>query len=229
MASMSFRTARLLRGFVRAALIAALALCLAPAPPEVLAAGEKRILVQGRLLDDKGAPLAGWPVSLIRTKRYVELTRKVIGGDVDLAARVQADKDGFFTIDIPRERGYQFYYLRFLDPEVFDPVQYVAPADWEITSTAKRGRLTQINKVIAHTPDWDELQRRLESVGGETTTRGRVLRTIGLPEKTATTSDGAEEWWYFSRGIMYTFRGDQPVGEQRFEPVVSAAAPPAGC
>ena len=215
---------RLLRGFVRAALIAALAVSVAPAPPGPLAAGEKRILVQGRLLDDKGAPLAGWPVSLIRTKRYVELTRKVIGGDVDVAARVQADKDGFFTIDIPRDRGYQFYYLRFIDPEVFDPVQYIAPADWEITNTAKRGRLTQINKVIAHKPDWDELQRRLAAGGGEGTTRGRVLRTIGLPENTVPATDGAEEWWYFSRGIMYTFRGDQPVGEQRFEPVVATAA-----
>lgn len=218
---------RLLSGSARVlAASAALGMLLALST-EPLAQSQKRVVVQGKVSDDRGAPLTSWPVSLIRTKRYVELTRKVIGGDVEVAARVQTDADGYFTIDIPRDRSFHFYFIRFLDPEHFNSIQYVPPADWEITSTAKRGRVTQITKVIALRPDWDELQRRLAAVGGESSQRGRVLRTIGLPDKTVATPEGVEEWWYFSRGVMYMFRGDDAVGEQRFEPVISTAATPA--
>lgn len=199
-----------------------LVLCLAVwiAGPGPAAALEKRVVVQGRVVSGGGDGLAGWPVHLIATQRFVEFSKYSTGGNVLVAAEVKTDENGYFTIDVPRQRGYQFWFVRFADPQQLDTIQYVPPADIEVTGQVRRGRVAAVDKTIELHPDWPEVQRRIAEAGGEVTPRGKILRTLGLPEKiTRGELSSDEEWWYFTKGIVYTFRGAEAIGSRRFEPV----------
>ena len=201
------------------------------------AAAEKRVTVQGRVTTGDGVGLEGWPVSLIGTQRYIEFSKYTSGGDVLRAGETRTDVNGYFTIDVPKARGFQFWFVRFLDPATFDAVKYQPPADVEITADARRGRVSRIDTTIRFQKDWSELLQRISEAGGEGTARGKILRTLGLPEKVVAEqatvqgnlgSPGNEEWWYFTRGIVYQFRDGTPTGSRRFEPVVPAAGAPTG-
>jgi len=196
------------------------------------ATGEKRITCQGRVVSEGGEALAGWPVSLIGTSRYVEIGKHTSGGDVATIVGVVTDENGYYAIDIPRQRRYHFYFLRFVDPATLDTVKYRVPADVEITAEARRNRVAAVDVTIGMNPDWPEVQSRIARAGGVETPKGKILRTLGLPEKSVTDGDsGEEEWWYFTKGILYTFRGAEPVGTRHFEPVAApknGGAGPAG-
>ena len=203
-----------------AALTAAILLVLqAAAGGQPLAAG-KRVGAQGRVLTATGEGMPGWPVLLIGTQRYIELKRFTSGGSIGTVARVTTDANGYFSIDVPKDRHYQFWFLRFAEPGQIDPVKYVIPEDVEITADARRGRVATLDKTIQMNPDWPEIERRIAEAGGESTEKGRILRTLGLPEKSVKDpSAGTEEWWYFTRGVLYTFSGTQPATQRKFEPV----------
>ena len=183
-------------------------------------AAQKRIVVQGRVLLDSGQGLAGWPVIMIATQRYVEFSKYTSGGKVDAVATTRTDRNGYFTFDVPRKRGYHYWFLRFIEPESFDSVKYILPDDIEITALARRGRLVEVGKTISYHPDWPEVERLISEAGGRHTAKGEILSAIGLPEKRADNSvSGEEEWWYFTKGIVYMFRDNEPTGLRRFEPV----------
>ncbi|HEY3174309.1 MAG TPA: hypothetical protein VGK94_00965 [Candidatus Polarisedimenticolia bacterium] len=192
----------------------------------------RRIVVQGRILAPSGDGMAGWPVQVIATQRYLELNRRTSGGATATLARAVTDSGGYYSIDIPRDRHYQFWFLRFVDPALLDTVEYLPPEDLEITAMVRRGRVAAVETTIRQHPEWPEVARRVAAAGGPATEKGRILRTLGLPEKTvavAPTGTGArEEWWYFTKGIVYTFRGAEPGLARRFEPVKPPPAGPAG-
>jgi hypothetical protein len=184
--------------------------------------GERHIVVQGRIMSASGEAMPGWPVQLIATQRYLELSRHTSGGAVATLARAVTDESGYYSIDIPRDRRYQFWFLRFADPERLDTVKYLPPEDHEITAMARRGRVASVQTTIRLHPDWPEVERRVAEAGGPSTEKGRILLTLGLPEKAvpaASSGSGPEEWWYFTKGILYTFHGGGPSGARRFEPV----------
>ena len=205
---------------------AALAL---PAPLGGPAASEKRVTAQGRLISEKGEPLAGWPVTLIATQRYVEFSKFTSGGDIVTAASGLTDAGGYFSLDVPKDRRFQFWFLRFIDPATFDAVRFQAPGDLEITADARRGRVAQVELTIKFHSDWAEVERRISAAGGETTPKGKILRTLGLPEKLAAgEASTEEEWWYFTKGIVYIFRGAEPIGSRHFDPVKPPPGGPSG-
>jgi hypothetical protein len=184
-------------------------------------AAERRIHVQGRVTDPEGRGLPGQPVRLFKTRRGIELPRFTSGGQVAEAARVATDAGGFYEIDVPRDRSFDDFYLRFHDPASFDRVQFLVPADREITHDLKRGGAIQVDVVLARRPDWPEVARRIEAAGADSP-KGRILRSLGLPEREGpgTGPDGPrEEWWYHSQGVVYFFRDGRAAGFRRFEPV----------
>lgn len=183
-------------------------------------AAERRVVVQGRVLTETGEGLAGWPIQLIATQRYIELKRFVSGGDMAIVGRAVSDANGYFSIDVPKGRKYQFWFLRLAEAGRLDTIRYLPPQDIEITASARRARVATVDAVIRQHPDWPEVERRVAQEGGEHTERGRILRTLGLPEKAARNeATGEEEWWYFTRGVLYTFSGTGEAGLRRFEPV----------
>jgi len=222
---MTRRVARHRRSAALVAALCALVGLSAPPWPDAAFGAEKRARAQGRVLTSTGDPLAGWPVMLISTQRYLELGSRKSGGRVVTVGSAVTDASGYFSFDVPKEKGYQFWFLRFVDPSHLDPVMYLPPEDVEITADIRRGRVASVEKSIAWHPDWAEVQRRIEEQGGEATEKGKILRAIGLPEKTQHDPvSGVEEWWYFTKGILYTFRGSESAGTRRFDPV----SPPPG-
>ena len=186
-------------------------------------AREKRVVIQGRVLSETGEGLANWPVLMVATQRYLEFSKYSSGGDVLNAARATTDRNGYFSIDVPKTRGFQFWFVRLVDPGVFDTIKYLPPEDVEVTSEVRKGLVAQIETTVKFHPDWAEVERRIAQAGGPETPKGKILRSIGLPEKTVETPT-QEEWWYFTRGVVYNFRGDEPAGSRRFDPV----KPPTG-
>ncbi len=188
------------------------------------AQAEKRVVVNGRVLAETGEGMASWPVSLLATQRYVEISTYTSGGKVTEVAATATDANGYFTFDVPRKRGYHFLFIRLSDSGRLDTVRYLKPADIEITAQVRRGGLASVEAFIKTHPDWPEVERRIAEAGGDLTPRGRILRSIGLPEKTSQSEAGEEEWWYFTRGVVYLFRGAEAVGSRRFDPVVPPGA-----
>jgi hypothetical protein len=194
-----------------------------PAPPAL--GVEKHVVAQGRVLLASGEGIPGWPVQLIATQRYIELKHFSSGGDVVTAARATTDANGYFSIDIPKDHHFQFWFLRFVEAGTLDTVKYLSPEDVEITADVRRSRVASVEKTIKLHPDWPEVERRVAQAGGESSERGHILRTLGLPEKSLRDeATGAEEWWYFTKGIVYTFQAAGSSSERHFEPV----APPKG-
>jgi len=185
---------------------------------------EKRVVVNGRVLSSSGAGMPGWPVSLLATQRYIEISSYTSGGKVTEVAATSTDANGYFSFDVPRKRGYHFLFVRLSDPERLDTVRYLKPEDIEITAQVRRGGLATVEATIQDHPDWPEVDRRIREEGGDLTPRGRILRSLGLPEKVSRSEAGEDEWWYFTRGVVYLFRGAEAVGSRRFDPVV----PPGG-
>jgi hypothetical protein len=208
------------------AVAAMITMLAAPAGAALRKTAERRLVVQGRVLSSSGSPMAGWPVSLIGTQRYIEFSRYSSGGQVATLASGTTDENGYFSFDLPWKRGFQYWFVRFADKEHLDPVRYVTPDDFEVTTEVRRGRAANVEMTIKDHPDWAEVERLIADAGGESTQRGGILRTLGLPEKRSRDeASGEEEWWYFTKGVLYTFRDGQPTGIRRFEPV---APPPGG-
>lgn len=211
--------------------LAAVALALAVSAVFILsgsdaAAAGKRVAAQGRVLTASGEGMPGWPVVLIGTQRYIELKRFSSGGGVAILTRATTDASGYFSIDVPKDRHYQFWFLRFAEQGGLDPVKYRTPEDVEITADVRRDRVATVQKTIQLNPAWPEVERRVAEAGGESSEKGKILRALGLPEKSVKDDvAGTEEWWYFTKGILYTFSGTQPVSERHFAPV---APPPGG-
>lgn len=201
--------------FVLAAL-AALALSWFPA-----ASAERMIHVEGKVTDPGGGGVAGIPVRLFKTRRSLSVGKFSSGGQVTEAARTVTDANGYFEIRIPRDRTYDDYFLRYHDTEGFDRVKYMIPPDREITRDLRRETPLILDLPLQFDPQWDEVQRRLAAVG-EDSARGKVLRSMGIPERemNGTGPDGPRlEWWYHTRGVVYFFRDGKAAGYRRFEPV----------
>ena len=189
------------------------------------AASARALRAQGRVVDETGTGKGDWPVSLIATQRFVELKRFHSGGEVTVVAQTRTDAQGYFRFDLERARGYHYWFLRFTDPSHLDPVVWLPTADIEITRDAKRDRPASVDVRVRHHPDWPEVERQIVQAGGEATSRGKILRTLGLPEKDSLDPvTGDQEWWYFTKGVMYTLRGGIPSGLHRFDPVLPPPA-----
>ncbi len=191
-----------------------------PAPE----AGVPTIHVQGRVLSPDGHGVPGQSVRLFKTRRSLALGRFSSGGQIAEAARATTDEHGFYEIRIRKDRAFDDYFLRFYDLSTFDSVRYRLPGDREITREIRRGGTLRIDVTLAWHDGWPEVRSRLEEVG-EDSPRGRILLAMGLPEseKRADGPSGLrDEWWYYSRGVVYFFRGREAAGSRRFEPVSAA-------
>lgn len=191
--------------------------------PGTAARVERHLVVQGQVLGPDGKGMAGWPVALIGTQRYLEFKQRTAGGNIATVARSVTDGAGFFSMDVPRGHKYQFWFLRYSDPAHLDTVKYVAPPDQEITAMVRGGRVAMVQATIRFHPQWRELEQLVAASGGPSSEKGRILLTIGLPEKRTTGSTAEpgvdEEWWYFTKGVVYSFRGSEPASMRKFEPV----------
>jgi len=209
---------------LRAARLAALAVCMATLP-----AGAA--VVEGQIFDETGQPLAGVTVRLVhRTGGGLIPAFSADVQEEELASGV-SDRNGFFAVELKQEvppRGRLL--LRCFDSARWDGVRYAPPVDHEIGLELRRDARALAMCRVADAPGWAAVAKAIARAGGATTAKGRVLRSAGLPQQVVPVDGGRTEWRY--HGTTYVFAGEELV-ETRAEgtpaaPAAPAAAPPAG-
>jgi hypothetical protein len=179
------------------------------------------IVIRGRVKDQAGNPLADYPVRLLKTKTILNLLHFSTGSQQQEEARTQTDASGNFQLKVVPDPKYDYFYLRFYDAKTFDPVRYSVPGDKDITRDLKTRPELQVDEVIGDHPDWPRVQAMLGEFGSDSN-RGRILRSLGLPERRETVAGapGRENWWYYAKGLCYQLQSDEVLKVRRFDPVL---------
>ncbi|MFQ5718379.1 MAG: hypothetical protein ACE5IK_02410 [Acidobacteriota bacterium] len=181
----------------------------------------KHLVVRGQVTDAPGHGVAGIPVRVIATRRVVKfLSIESHPAEKELVAAITGPS-GFYELEVPKVRDYDFYFLRFYDGAHFDGVRYARPDDVEITAWIDKRRPVIQDVTLAPAAGWDAVQRLVKLYGAESP-RGRIVRELGVPERTdhAPSADGVdrETWWYDRAGVAYVIENGQVVDRQRFRP-----------
>jgi hypothetical protein len=184
-------------------------------------ASSAEIVIRGTLKDQSGTPMADYPVRLIKTKTTLRLLHFSTGSRQVECGRGTTDGEGRYELKVAPDPKFDYFYLRFYDPKSFDPVRYSVPADVDITKTFKTRNEVTVDAVIQDHPDWAKVSDLLGQVGADSN-RGKILRSLGLPERRQTFSDnpGRENWWYYAKGICYQLQGDHVLNLRKFDPVL---------
>jgi hypothetical protein len=185
------------------------------------AADRPEVVIRGTVTDQAGKPLADYPVRLLKTKTILNLLHFSTDSQQQEQARTQTDGSGSFELRVVPDPKFDYFYLRFYDAKTFDPVRYSVPGDRDITRLVKTRGEVQVDQVIRDNPDWARVEAMLKDFGTDSN-RGRILRSLGLPEKRETIagSPGREDWWYYAKGICYQIQGDEVLKIRRFDPVL---------
>jgi hypothetical protein len=209
----------LARSMALAALVVAAA---AARPPIALAAPAATVTIRGTIADASGTPLPGQVVRVLKTRRLRSVSAPRSTSQEVEEARTRTDAEGRFSIEIQQDNAFPFWYLRFYDPKVFDVVKYVLPADVEISRMVESGGPVEIGAVLKTQRDWPKVKALVDEYGAASS-RGQILRSLGLPSSRTTAENGREIWVYDAAGVTYVLQGDT-VAETRHQ--APTAAPP---
>ena len=193
----------------------------APATAQDAPAQTNEIVIHGTIRNQAGGPMPQYPVRLIKTKTTLNLLHFSTGSRLVEYGRTQTDAEGRYELKVLPDPKFDYFYLRFYDPKTFDPVRYSVPADVDITKRFKTKPDLEVDAVIQDHPDWAKVEALLSEFGA-TSNRGKILRSLGLPERRQTFSDspGKESWWYYAKGLCYQLQGDQVLKIRKFDPVL---------
>lgn len=181
----------------------------------------RQSVVRGQVTDERGGGVEGIPVRVIATRRVVKfLTIESRPAEKELVSTVTG-ANGFYELDVPKVRDYDFYFLRFYDSERFDSIRYATPADIEITGRINKRRPVIQDVRLPRAAGWDAVTRLVNLYGAQST-RGKIIRQLGVPDRTerAGAADGVdrETWWYDSVGVAYVIEAGEVVDKKSFQP-----------
>ena len=180
------------------------------------------LTIHGAVSDVSGAAVPAATVRILKTRRV-----RVLGAapDADQAveeARGRADAQGRYSIDIPVDHAFPFWFVRFYDARSFDAVKYRLPPDTDISRQVRAGATIVASAVLQFHPDWPQVKALVEQYGAASR-RGQILRSLGLPARRQAQDGGTETWEYPAAGVAYLLDGDRVVETRRFEPAPAAA------
>lgn len=178
------------------------------------------LTVRGRVTDSQGQGVSGVPVRVLATRRVVRfLTVESRPAEAEMNATV-TDVNGFYEMVVSKNREYDFYFLRFYDPVKFDGIRYARPADVEITARIDKRRPVVEDLILQDSPEWAAVQR-LVTLYGSDSTRGRIIRDLGVPDRTerrpGANSIERETWWYEAVGVVYVIEDGKVVERKTFQ------------
>ena len=190
-------------------------LLLVLAPAAVPAAEEPAaVAVRGAVTDQRGKPVVGHTVRLLKSRSLVEI-RGLRSRDQHVEElRVATDEHGFFEFDFQPDRAFPYYFLRFYDPKTFDAVKYVLPEDQDISRKVTQGRPIQATVLLKFHPEWPKVEALVEQYGPGSHA-GQVLRTLGLPTRKEPQGSGRELWTFEKAGVAYRVEGDKVLETHR--------------
>ena len=178
---------------------------------------EAALTITGSVRDVSGAAVPAATIRVLKTRRV-----KVLGAapDADQAvedARGRTDAEGHYSIDIPVDRAFPFWFVRFYDVKTFDAVKYRLPQDADISRQVRAGATIEASAVLQFHPDWPQVKALVEQYGAGSR-RGQILRSLGLPTRRGPQEGGIETWEYPAAGVAYVLDGDRVVETRHFAP-----------
>jgi hypothetical protein len=192
--------------------------------PAATAAPAATVTIRGTVADASGAPLPGQVVRVLKTRRLRSVSAPRSTSQEVEEARTRTDSEGRFSLDIPQDNAFPFWYVRFYDPKVFDAVKYVLPVDVEVSRMIESGGPVEVAAVLKTQPDWPKVKALVDEYGAASS-RGQILRSLGLPSSRTPAEEGREIWVYAAAGVTYVLQGDT-VAETRHQAPI--AGPPSG-
>ncbi|MFQ5767740.1 MAG: hypothetical protein ACE5ID_07130 [Acidobacteriota bacterium] len=205
-----------LTGLVALALLSILPAGLLEAAPR-----GRSVPLHGRVTDANGQGVADLPVRVLATRRVLRfLSVSTAPAQAELAA-TRTDENGFYEIEVPRSRDYDYYFLRFYDSSGFDLVKYALPPDVEITRRLRATWPVKVDEVLEFDAGW-EAARRLVDLYGKDSLRGKIIRSLGVPDRTTRTFTPAgverETWWFDRAGLAYIIEDGVVQEKKSFKP-----------
>jgi hypothetical protein len=200
-------------------------LAIIAATPGAAAGDRDAVLsIRGAVTDTSGAAVPAIAVRVLKTRKV-----RVLGAapDADQAveeARARTDAEGRYSIDLPIDHAFPFWFVRFYDPANFDGVKYRLPQDIDISRKVRAGATIEANAVLQFHPDWARVRALVEQYGAASR-RGQILRSLGLPTKRVPGDGGSETWEYPATGVAYVLDGDVVVETRHFTPVPPGGGP----
>jgi hypothetical protein len=196
--------------------VAALALAIDMAPASAADRGAV-LTIQGSVSDAAGAPVPAAVVRVLKTRKV-----RVLGAapDADQAveeARARTGADGRYSIELPLDHAFPFWFVRFYEARSFDAVKYRLPQDTDISRRMRPGASIEASVVLQFHPDWPQVKALVEQYGAASR-RGQILRSLGLPTRRQPGEGGLETWEYPASGVAYLLDGDRVVETRRFDP-----------
>jgi len=181
----------------------------------------RQLVVRGQVTDERGTGVEGTAVRVIATRRVVKfLTVESRPAEKELGSTISGP-NGFYELSVPKVRDYDFYFLRFFDGEQFDSVRFATPPDIEITQQIKKRRPVIQDIHLPRAAGWDAVTRLVDLYGAEST-RGKIVRQLGVPERTERdTAAGHPEreiWWYDRAGVAYVIEDGEVLERKLFQP-----------
>jgi hypothetical protein len=196
-----------------------LSLILIEFPPAWPQGGGNSVIITGIVKDEAGEPLSRMPVLLL-----LERVRSRGKGNPpeileERTISTTSDKDGFYRLAAVIEPSFNRILLRFYSNQGFDKVRYQLPEDKNITRMVRRNREFRLDRVIKENPLWEEVKARIARYGYQSS-KGKVLRTRGIPDKVEKGRRGRYElWWYYEDGVCYRFLEETLDRIFKFNPI----------
>jgi len=172
----------------------------------------KTMVVRGRVTDTEGRAVADVPVRILATRRVAEfLSIKSQPAETEVVA-TRTSADGFYEMNAPKLRDYDFYFLRFHARSGFDAVRFSLPEDVEITDRLSKRRPVVQDCALGPAAGWDATRRLIEMYGPDSP-RGRIVRSLGVPDRVEDAPSGTaaarEIWWYDTAGVAYVLENGE--------------------
>jgi hypothetical protein len=209
-------------GALGAAILAIGVACLPTAGRAGSAHGTDAVVVHGSVSDDKGAPMSGHTVRLLKSRSILNLAGLTRSDQQVEEVRAATDEHGFFEIEFPADPQFRYYYLRFYDPHTFDAVKFALPADLEITRKVRARRPIQASVALKLNPDWPKVKALIDQYGAGSHC-GQILRSLGLPSRRIAEGEGRELWEYDGVRTAYLVEGDKVLETRTLDPPAASA------
>jgi hypothetical protein len=196
---------------------------IAAAQLQAAAERDAALTIRGAVSDASGAVVPAATIRVLKTRRV-----RVLGAapDADQAveeARGRTDALGRYSIDVPVDHAFPFWFVRFYDAKSFDAVKYRLPQDADISRQVRAGTTIEASAVLQFHPDWLQVKALVDQYGAASR-RGQILRSLGLPPRRLPQDGGREIWEYPAAGVAYLLDGDRVVETRHFEPAPASAS-----
>ncbi|MEM9554223.1 MAG: carboxypeptidase-like regulatory domain-containing protein [Acidobacteriota bacterium] len=202
-----------------------LGVALAPAALAPAALATEIVVVEGRVVDPAGEPLAGSTVVLEMRRKHFSLRRfeRTIGEPLQMVTT--SGDDGRFRFTLQPESHYNLFELG-VGVEVLKngrpTVEILARRT--LTDEIAAGGTVSVTLEVAQAGFLRWLERWRDDRASED--EERIFRDLGRPDRLTADDDGSTAWWYFAEGKVYRLRGGALEQVQHFDPVPEAPPSP---